>query len=183
MKFRLALFAMLLLTLTQIGAAQTPKHDPLSEKEVDEMRETADFPNKRLETLIKFARVRMASIDELRANAAKAKDRPRQIHDLLQDFTALLDEVDDNIDMYSEHKADMRGGLKLLIEADSEWSLKLRNLKTQSPPEELDEYSFALNSANDAVSDGADSAREELAKQNALAAEKKLNKVYSERKD
>ena len=113
----------------------------------------------------------------------KGKDRPMQIHDLLEDFTSLLDEIDDNIDMYSSHKADMRNGLKLLIEADSEWALKLRTLKTQSPPEELEEYSFALTTANDAVSDGAESARQELAEQNALAAQKKLTKVYSERKD
>ena len=183
MKIRLALVAILLLGVAQIGVTQTPRHDPLNEKEVDEMRETADFPNKRLELLITFARARLTSIDELRADPAKAKDRPAQIHDLLQDFTALLDEIDDNLDMYSEHKADMRNGLKLLIGADSEWTLKLRTLKAQSPPQELDEYSFALTSASDAVSDGAGSAREELAKQNQLAAEKKLNKVYSERKD
>jgi hypothetical protein len=42
-----------------------------------------------------------------------------QIHDLLQDFSSLLDEIDDNVDMYASHKTDMRRGLNLLIEADS----------------------------------------------------------------
>ena len=82
-----------------------------------------------------------------------AKDRPMQIHDLLEDFTALLDEIDDNIDMYASHKADMRKGLTLLVEANSEWQLQLRRLKEQSPPEELDQYSFVLANATDAVND------------------------------
>jgi hypothetical protein len=77
----------------------------------------------------------------------------------------------------------MRKGLKLLIEANSEWQLKLRQLKEQSPAEELQQYSFVLANANDTVGDSAKTARETLQEQNKLAAEKKLNKDYSERKD
>jgi hypothetical protein len=163
------------------AAAQRP--DPLNAKEVEEMRETADYPDKRLELMTGFARARMTSIEQLRADPKGAKDRPAQIHSLLQDFTALLDEIDDNIDVYASHKTDMRKGLKLVIEADSEWHLQLRKLKEQSPPEELDQYSFVLTNAAEAVEDTGDSARKELQTQNELAKEKKLNKVYSERKD
>ncbi len=173
----------LLFSLPRVGLTQTRDRDPLNEKEVDEMRESADFPDKRLELMINFARARMASIDQLRADAKKAKDRPMQIHDLLQDFSTLLDEVDDNVDTYASHKTDMRRGLKLLIEADGEWALKLRGLKQQSPPEELEQYSFVLANATEAVSDSADGARKELQEQNELAKDKKLNKVYTERKD
>ena len=165
------------------GVGQTRDRDPLNEKEIDEMRESADYPDKRLELMISFARARIASIDQLRANASAAKDRPMQIHDLLQDFSSLMDEIDDNVDMYGSHKTDMRKGLRLLIEADSEWALKLRGLKEQSPPEELEQYSFVLENAREAVSDGADTARKELQEQNELAKEKKLNKIYSERPD
>jgi hypothetical protein len=92
-----------------------------------------------------------------------------------------LDEIEDNVDMYASHKADMRKGLTLLIEANSEWQLQLKRLKTQSPPEELDQFSFVLTNATDAVSDIADDARQELQQQNELAKEKKLTKIYSER--
>src|ERR1035438_10040518 len=109
--------------------------------------------------------------------------RPKQIHDYLQDFISLLDETNDNIDMSSSHHTDMRKGLKLLIEANSEWQLNLRQLKEQSPAEELQQYSFVLSNAVDAVADIAKTARETLQEQNKLAAEKKLNKDYSERKD
>ena len=147
------------------------------------MREVADDPDKRLALMISFVRARMASIDQLRANASSAKDRPMQIHDLLQDCSTLMDEIDDNMDMYGSHKTDMRKGLKLLIEAESEWALKLRSLQEHSPPEELEQYSFVLANTRDAVTDSADTARKELQEQNDLAKEKKLNKVYSERPD
>jgi hypothetical protein len=85
--------------------------------------------------------------------------------------------------MYASHKTDMRKGLKLLIEADSEWLLKLRALKEQSPPEELEQYSFLLANTVDAVNDSAKGARETLQEQVELAKDKKLNKVYTERPD
>ena len=177
-----ALFLVPLL-LTFVGHAAAQKRDPLNEKEIDEMRESADWPDKRLELMVKFARARMATIDQLRVDAKNAQDRPKQIHDQLEDFTALMDEIEDNVEMYGSHKADMRKGLTLLIEAISEWQLKLRRLKEQSPPEELDRYSFALTNATDAVSDTGDDTRKELQRQNELARQKKLTKVYSERPD
>ncbi len=185
MKYCRPLCACFLVALLFAFAANAgaQKRDPLNEKEIDEMRESADWPDKRLETMVKFARARIVAIEQLQANGKTAKDRPMQIHDLLEDFTALLDEIEDNIDMYDSHKADMRKGLTLLIEADSEWQLKLRRLKEQSPPEELDQFSFALTNATEAVSDMADDARKELQQQNEWAKEKKLTKVYSERRD
>jgi hypothetical protein len=170
-----------LLIVAGTGSAQ--KRDPLNEKEIDEMRESADWPNKRLEVMVKFARARMSAIEQLQADGKNAKDRPMQIHDLLEDFSALMDEIEDNVEMYGSHKADMRKGLTLVIEANSEWQLKLRRLKEQSPPEELDQYSFVLANATDAVRDMGDDTRKELQQQNDLAKQKKLTKVYSERSD
>jgi hypothetical protein len=170
-------------SLGRVSSAQKPERDPLTDAEVDQMREAADYPNKRLELMIRFARERLAMIDLARTSAASATEIAKQTHDLLQDFMTLLDETDDNIDMYASHNADMRKGLKLLIEADSEWQLKLRQIKEQSPPEELHQYSFILANAIDTVADSAKTARETLEEQNKLAAEKKLTKVYSERKD
>lgn len=163
------------------GHAAAQKRDPLNEKEIDEMRESAEWPDKRLELMVKFARARMTAIDQLQANAKTAKDRPMQIHDLLEDFTSLVDELEDNVEMYGSHNADMRKGLTLLIEANSEWQLQLRRLKQQSPPEELDQFSFVLTNATDAVADIGDDARQQLQQQNELAKQKKLTKIYSER--
>ena len=176
-------FLLLLSFVASPALAQRNVRDPLSEAEVDQMREAADYPNKRLELMIRFAKERIAMIEILHTDPSSASTRPKQIHDYLQDFITLLDETDDNVDMYASHHSDMRKGLKLLIEADSEWQLQLRQLKEQAPAEELHEYSFVLANAVDTVADSAKSARETLQEQNKLAQDKKLNKVYSERKD
>ena len=173
----------LLSCIVSPALAQRRDRDPLSEKEVDEMRESADYPNKRLELMIGFAKARLATIDQLRADPSSTATRPKQIHDLLQDFIVLLDETDDNVDMYASHRTDMRKGLKLLIEANSEWQLKLRQLKEQSPSGELEQYSFVLTNAVETVADSGQSARETLQEQNKLAQDKQLNKDYAERKD
>ena len=162
--------------------AQTRERDPLTEAETDQMREAADYPNKRLELMIRFTKERIAMIGLLRSDPPSAT-RPKQIHDYLQDVISLLDETDDNIEMYASHRTDLRKGLKLLIEADSEWQLQLRQLKEQSPPEELQQYSSVLANAIDTVADSAKDARETLQEQDKLAAEKKLNKDYTMRKD
>ena len=85
--------------------------------------------------------------------------------------------------MYSSHKTDMRKGLKLLIEATSEWQLKLRTLKEKSPPEELDQYSFVLVNATDAVKDTPTSARQDLQDAERTGEGKEAEQDYSERPD
>jgi hypothetical protein len=179
---RLLAGALVASTLAMPAWAQRKERDPLTDAEVDQMRESADLPNKRLELLVKFARERMFYLESAQSDTA-SPSKTKQIHDLLQDFIAILDEIEDNIDMYGSHNADMRKGLKLVIEADSEWQLKLRQIKEKSPPEELQQYSFVLINATDTVGDSAATARETLQEQNKLAAEKKLVKDYSERKD
>jgi hypothetical protein len=173
---------LLALLILAVAPATAQKRDPMSDAEVDQMREAADYPNKRLELMVRFAKERIAMIGILRSDPP-SETRPKQIHDYLEDFITLLDETDDNIDVYAQHRTDMRKGLKLVIEADSEWQLNLRQLKEQSPADELPQYAFVLANAIDTVADSAKSSRESLEEQNKLAAEKKLNKDYSERKD
>lgn len=176
------IFVLFMSLVAASAPAQTRGRDPMTEAEVDQMREAADYPDKRLTLMVHFAKERIAMIGILRSDP-DSPTRPKQIHDYLEDFIALLDETDDNIEMYASHNSDMRKGLKLVIEADSEWQLQLRQLKEQSPAEELQQYAFVLSNAVDTVADSAKTAREILEEQNKLAAEKKLNKVYSERKD
>lgn len=179
---RLLAAALVLSTLVLPAWSQRKERDPLTDAEVDQMRETADYPSKRLELLVKFARERVFEIESAQGDTPGAA-KTKEMHDLLQDFISILDEIEDNIDMYGSHNADMRKGLKLVIEADSEWQLKLRQIKEKSPPDELQQYSFVLINATDTVGDSATTARESLQEQNKLAAQNKLTKVYSERKD
>jgi hypothetical protein len=155
--------------------------DPLNPKEVDELREAKQMPNKRIELLVKYAKARMLAIQQVIADP-KLSDRPQQIHDLLEDFNLLTDELDDNLDMYTREKADFRKSLKLAIEAYSDWQVNLRIIKEMAKPEELKHFSFSLETAIENVNAGADTTRELLAEQE-VAKEKKKNKSDKQEKE
>src|ERR1035437_6731399 len=122
-------------------------HDPLTSAEADKLRDTATEPNQRLKLYVEFARARMTSIDQLLADP-KAKDRPAQLHDLLEDFSTLVDEIADNVDMYHSQQWDIRKSLKLVIESASEFQLKLRQLSaTKKSSEDAEQYKFVLQDA------------------------------------
>jgi len=137
------------------------KRDPLTDQETDQIREQALNPQKRFHLYISFATARLAAIDQLRADPKMAQGRGQQIHDLLEDFLALVDETEDNLDDYREKKADLIKPLTELVEAESNWKLKLRSLK-ETPNADGKEYEFVLQNAIEAVSESSDSARKEL---------------------
>src|SRR5262249_12928173 len=83
-------------------------------------------------------------------------------HDLLEDFTAILDEINDNLDTYQgrplnkDDKKDFHKGLKEVIEASDKFDLKLRTLKSaiDTDPQvkkEAAEFQFALVDAQEAL--------------------------------
>jgi hypothetical protein len=151
------------------------RRDPLTTKEVDELRDNAQNADKRIALLIKFTKARMLAIQQVLSDP-KLQDRPQQIHDLLDDFNYLNDELDDNLDMYTRHGDDFRKALKLAIEAYSDWQVKLRALKQNSTPADLKQYGFVLDTAIESVNSGADTTRELLAEQEQAAKEKKEKK-------
>jgi len=161
----------LLLVLLLSVAVSARRRDPLTEAEADQLREVAMDPYKRLKLLVKFTEARLVAIDQVRVDPKLAKDRGKQIHDLLEDFTALLDEINDNLDQYQgrplskDDRKDFKKGLKEVIEADERFDLKLRTLQsaTQTDPEARKEYPdfrFVLQDAQEALKSNADVARE-----------------------
>lgn len=173
------LIVLLITLLLANSFAFAGSRDPLTPKEADELRDVKEFPNKRIELLIKFAKARMLAIQQVQSDP-KLTDRPQQLHDLLEDFNFLTDELDDNLDMYTRQKADFRKSLKLAIEAYSDWQVRLRTLKESMKPEELKTFKFALDTAVENVNAGADTSRELLAEQEQS---KKLKKEKTESSD
>jgi len=161
---RRAVLCVLVFLLASYFATAERKRDPLNRQEVDELREAAQDPNKRLGLLIKYMKARMLAIQQLQADP-KIADRNQHIHDLLDDFNYLQDELDDNLDMYTRQAADFRKALKTAVEAYSDWQLRLRTLKDTAKPEETKLYGFVLETALENVNAGADTTRELLAEQ------------------
>ncbi len=161
------IFLLLLLSV----AASAKRRDPLTEAETDQLREVAMEPYKRIQLMIKFTEARLTSIDHLRLDPKQAADRGKQIHDLLEDFTSLMDEINDNLDQYEARPLDKDAvkqyhkGLKELIEADGRFDQRLNALKSASETDpitkkEAPDFRFVLQDAMDSLKSNADMARE-----------------------
>ena len=163
--------------LLSSGLALAQRHrDPLTQAEIDQIRDASWEPRQRLTLYLQFARARLVKLEEMR-NDQKTKDRARQTHDLLDDFQLLYDELNDNIDTYVDRKDDIRKPLKLIIEADTEFQAKLRALKDAAdvPPSEASAYDFVLTNLLETVDTSAEDHRKLLADQEDAAKRKKLN--------
>jgi hypothetical protein len=174
MKKTIAVLALLLLCLTPAIAS---RRDPLTDKEADQIREASMEPEKRLPLFVQFARVRLETIEHMRSDPRFGADRGPQIHDLLEDFTALIDELGDNLDDSAQAGGDIRKPLKTIIESLSSFQLKLRAIQeSKKEPvfaKEFHDYDFVLQSAVDSVNGGLDSARKVMEDQEKRAAEAK----------
>ena len=173
-----AVLAMLFLLLLALPAfAQRDDRDPLTAKEVDELRDTNQEPERRLPLIVKFARERLDNA-LLAHNNTKlaAADRAAAVHDSLQDFLSIYDELDDNLDMYTDQKEDLRKPMKVVIAGDGEFKVKLDQLRRQSTPEEMKTYAFVLTSALQAVNDGTTEHRQLQQEQEATAKARKKSR-------
>src|SRR5947209_16957192 len=128
MKTATKIFVLLLLLSV---AASAKRRDPLTEAETDQLREVAMEPYKRIKLMIKFTEARLESIDHIRLDPKQAADRGKQIHDLLEDFTSLMDAINDNLNQYEARPRDKDAvkqyhkGLKELIEADGRFDQRM----------------------------------------------------------
>jgi len=162
----LALMPLLALPLClPVAAARAQsRHDPLNPLEIDQLRDTMLYPDERLKLYVQFSRDRMTKLEQMRSNP-KTTDRARQTHDMLEDFLAVYDELNDNIEMYVGRKDDIRRPLRLIIEADTEFQSKLRALKNSADTNaaEASQYEFLLTDALDTVDTSADDHRKTVA--------------------
>jgi hypothetical protein len=171
----------LVLGLAALAAtAQVHRHDPLTSAETDALREVSMEPNKKLPLYLRYARARLAAIEQLRSDPHSAAGRGLKVHDLLQDLQIIVDEMDRNLDSFADQKLDFRKALKEIVQTDSQFQLQLRALKEASKEPaaaaEAREYEFALLDATDAVDGDLDNAKELLEQQEKAAAEAKAKK-------
>jgi hypothetical protein len=140
------------------------RRDPLNPLEIDQLRDAMLDPDTRLKLYVTFSRDRMTVLEQMRSNP-KTTERGRQTHDMLDDFLAVYDELNDNIDMYVGRKDDIRKPLKVVIEADTEFQSKLRALKNSANTNaaEASLYEFLLTDAIDTVDSSTEDHRKTVA--------------------
>jgi len=107
--------------------AQKEKREPLTGAQIEQIREAGIFPDDRISLYTKFINEHAETIKGLTPRA-KSGSRAQRLDGELQDLTALMDELGDNLDVYSERKADIRKSLKNLNDATPHWLGILRAL-------------------------------------------------------
>src|SRR5580704_8836677 len=125
---RRILFALVVFAVATSLHAQA-KDSALSEGEIEQLRESAYVPNDRVLLFIKLLDARTKAIQDLFAHPRKP-GREQDTHDLLEQFTAIADELNDNLDDYGPNHRDIRKALPKLIDATERWSSNIKQ-----PPE------------------------------------------------
>ncbi|MGB7264487.1 MAG: hypothetical protein WBC92_03185 [Terracidiphilus sp.] len=132
--------------LTLPLCAQKDQPEPLTAEQQDQIAEAGIDPVARVDLYVKFLDEHAETIRGL-IKRAKGPARSQRLDGELQNFSALLDELGDNLDMYSQRKADLRKSLKGLNEGVARWQGVLHDLPSE-PGFELS-LKAALDSGND----------------------------------
>ncbi len=108
--------------------AQAPE-PALSDAEVEILRETAPLPVERIQAFVGFLNDRTKAIDKLLA-ARRKPGREEDLHDLMEQFSSIANDLSDNLDEYDKRHRDLRKALPKLLAATDRWATALR-----SPPD------------------------------------------------
>lgn len=107
--------------------AQKEKREPLTEAQVEKIAEAGIDPNARVALYTQFLNEHADAIKAM-TNRAKSDARSSRLNDALEDLTTLMDELGDNLDVFSDRKADIRKSLQALADAAPRWQGILRAL-------------------------------------------------------
>lgn len=141
-------------------AAQRQKPEPLTDAQQQQIAEAGIDPVGRVNLYVKFLNERADTLKGL-ITRAHTSARASRIDDQLQDFSALLDELGDNLDVYSDRKADIRKSLKPLNESIERWQQVLKSLPSEPA------FEISRQDAIESCSDLADQAQKLTADQTA----------------
>ncbi len=101
----------------------------LSDGEVEKLRDTAYFPPERILAFIAFLDQRTKDIDRL-STGPRRPGREDDLHDQMEQFASIADDLDDNLADYGKRHSDIRKALPKLVAATERWGTALK-----SPPD------------------------------------------------
>ena len=125
------------------ASGQTKKRDFLTIDEANKVRD-AQEPNQRVVLYLHFARQRVDQVTQL-----LEKDRPGRavlIHDLLEDYSKIMDAIADVTDDGQRRRFDLTKGFSA-IASDAKTNLEILQKIQDNPPKDLERYDFVLTDA------------------------------------
>ena len=168
--------AALILLCAGLPLAAQVGRDFLTSDEADQVRLVQE-PNERLKLYLVFAQQRLEQVDQLIAQPKAG--RSVLIHDLLEDYTKIIDAMDTVADDALRRKVAIELGMTATVEGESAMLARLQKIQ-KSDPSDLARYDYVLKDAIDTTSDSLDLSREDLGKR-AASVEAKDTKEKAER--
>ncbi len=150
----------LVLTAFLLCAPAWAQRDFLTSDEADQVREAQD-PNDRLKLYLIFAQQRL---DQVKSLLAKEKPgRSALIHDLLEDYSKILDAIDTVADDALKRKVNIDIG-NTAVSQGEKGLLKILESIDSSGAKDKARYQFALKQAIDGTNDSMELASQDLSR-------------------
>lgn len=151
------------------------KKDPLNDREIEEVREAGIDPPVRIKLFVGYIDDRAKMIHTI-SSRKSAQGEAVRLHNLLDEFTRLSDDLQDNMDQFDQQHADLRKSLKVVSDKTTEWATILNEPPANS------EYDFVRKTAIDSNQSAHESAASMITDEEKYFAEQKRLQKEQEKK-
>jgi len=165
-----------LILLATVPAIAQSKKDPLTDQQIEDVREAGDQPLQRIKLFVGYVDDRAKGIHTLNADPI-AQNKGVRLHNLMEEFTRLSDELQDNMDNFDQQHADLRKELKEIVDKTGEWGTILNE------PKPSGQYDFSRKTAIDSNQSAHETAVQMLADETKYFIEEKKKQKEQEKEE